>query len=349
MRLARRTTVLLLGAGVAACEAGVAPSSTATAIQVARPRDADSVLVPSDIHGNSPGVFPQLFAIGGGMPVQLTFCDACIVLEAIPSPDRGRAAVRRIASDTNRNGRLDEGDRVNLALLDLNRRLEGLLLPETFSVQSADWSVTGGFFAHASIGPEGGLEDIFQVEANGQNIERLLQTDNVRERGVRINPAITRIAYERIEGSGPGKSEIWLYQNQFQLFRLTGGGTDAGDVLAGTLYRVGSDAGPAYAPDSSQVAFRRLVSAGVPGGAWDIYAIPVASGGSPRLIAGGDGRFRSNPDWNRDGIVFTETDPATSQSFIVKVDPQNGARTILETLRAGYSAGAPRWIVRPGA
>jgi hypothetical protein len=328
------------------CEAGQTPSSPAVQSQLGRPRDRDVAFVAGDFHGMRPGSALQLFAVGSGAPTQLTFCGSCLILEAIPSPDRLRTAVRRVTLDTNRNARFDDGDRVNLALLDLSRQIEGLLIPDTFSVQSADWSSTGGFLAHASIGPEGGMEDLYQVESNGQGNTRLLQTPTIRERGVRINPAITRIAYERIDGTGAGKSEIWTYQGAFQLARLTSGGPESADVLPGTFYRVGSDAGPAYSPDSAQVAFRRLAALGPPGGAWDIMTIAVAPGSAPRVIAGGDGRFRSNPDWGRDGIVFTETDPATGLSWVVAVDPASFARRVLQAVPPGFTTLDPRWIDR---
>lgn len=327
------------------CEAAVTPSSTATNAQLARPRDLDSAFVAGDFYAARPGALFQLFAIGGAPAAsQMTFCNPCLALEGIPSADRTRVALRRVSSDTNKNGRLDEGDRVSLVLLDLARQIEGPFLPDTFSTQSADWSATGGFLVHSSTAPGGTVEDLYNVESNAQNNQPLLSTPAVRERSARINPAVSRIAYERIDGVGAGKSEIWIYQGQFQQARLTSGAATAGELLPGTLYLVGSDTGPAYSPDSTQVAFRRLVSTATPGGAWDIMAIGTAAGSTPRLIAGADSRFRSNPDWNKEGIVFTEVVPGGGGARVVVVDPTTGAQRVLHSIAAGFNAGAPRWI-----
>ncbi len=169
----------------------------------------------------------------------------------------------------------------------------------------------------------------------------ILNTPNVRERGARINAEVSRVVFERIDGVGAGKSEIWIFASSSAQGKITDSGI-TGDLLPGTLYLVGSDAGPDYSPDGANVVFRRLTSAAVAGGAWDILTVPV-TGGAPRVLASGP-QFRSAPDWSAEGIVFSESNLATGGTDIVVINPTSGERRVIQSFGNGYKAGAPRWI-----
>jgi len=249
-------------------------------------------------------------------------------------------ALRRVSNDTNRDGRMDEFDRTTLLLVDLNRRLEGPFLPDGWSTSSADWSADGSFILHTSS-PDGRTDGMYTVDANSQNNQLIIYDANVRVRGGRLNNSITRAVYERIASAGPGKSEIWSGVSNVNQSRITDGGP-VGDQLPNSLYLVGSDAGPDFSPDGTSVVFRRLTSTAVSGGAWDIMVVPTG-GGTPRAIVSGP-MLRSDPDWSREGIVFSETNPATGAVDIVIIDPDTAARRVLQSFAAGYRATAPRWI-----
>ena len=323
------------------CTAGVVPTVLPSAANVSVPAAANTVFVASDAYGTKPGSPFELFSVGGtATATRLTFCAGCQTIGATPSRDRNRVALRRVTSDSNRDGRLDELDRVTLLLVDLARQIEGPFLPDGWSTSSADWAADGTFLIHTSS-PDGGPDDLFQMDVNGQNNNRLLSTPNIRERGARLNAAITRVVYERIDGLGAGRSDIWVFTSSLNQSRLTDSGI-TGDPLAGGLYLVGSDAGPDYSPDGGTVAFRRLTSNAISGGAWDILTVP-ATGGTPRVLVSGP-QFRSNPDWSKDGIVFSEQNLITGGTDIVVIDPATGARRVLQSLGNGFKAGAPRWI-----
>ncbi len=327
-----------LGSG---CTAGIPATVTPVLVSTSVPAVADTVFVASDSWAPLPGGLFELFSVGGGpQATRLTFCQNCQALNAAPSLDRTRIALRRVTSDTNRDGFLNDLDRVSLLLVDLARRIEGPFLPDGWSNSSVDWSSDGTFLVHTSS-PDGGPDDLFQIDSNAQNNRPLLITPNIRERGARIDPAITKVVYERIEGLGTGKSEIWVFTSTQTQARLTDGGI-AGETLEGTFYRVGSDAGPDYSPDGKDVVFRRLTSNAVPGGAWDILIVP-ATGGSPRAIASGP-QFRSNPDWSREGIVFSEANLSTGGTDVVVLDPLTGTRKVLQSFDRGFISGSPRWI-----
>lgn len=325
-----------------ACTAGVAPTIPAVGSATNVPASTDTVFVTSDAWAPKAGGPFELFSVGGGsQPTQLTYCTGCQAIGATPSLDRTRIALRRVVSDTNRDGRLDDADRVSLLLVDLARQIEGPFLPEGWSTSSVDWGSNGTFLVHTSSN-DGGPDDLYQIDSTAQNNQRILFTPNVRERGARLDKDITQVVYERIDGVGVGKSEIWVFFSGGNQVKITDGGT-VGGQLPGALYLVGSDAGPNYSPDTASIVFRRLTSTSVPGGTWDILAVAAAGGGAPRVIASGP-QFRSAPDWSKDGIVFSEQNLVTGGTDIVVVDPSTGARRVLQSFAAGYRADSPRWI-----
>ena len=323
------------------CTAGVEPTVAPVFVSTSVPPTADTVFVATDAWATRPGGNYELFSAGGGsQATRLTYCTGCQALSAAPSLDRTRIALRRVDADTNRDSRLDDSDRVSLLLVDLARQIEGPFLPAGWTTSSVDWAADGTFLIHTSS-PDGSGDDLYQIDSNAQNNQRILATPNVRERGARLNAAITRVVYERIDGLGAGKSEIWIFNSSTNQSKLTDSGI-TGEALAGTLYLVGSDAGPDYSPDGTNVVFRRLASSAVAGGAWDILTVPV-TGGSPRVLASGP-QFRSTPDWSKDGIVFSESNAATGGTDVIAIDPATGARRVLQSFGNGYKAGAPRWI-----
>jgi hypothetical protein len=337
----RRALIVLSALLASGCTAGVAPTISAVSSSTAVPASTDTVFVASDAWSPRAGAVFELFSVGGSpQPTRLTYCTGCQALSAVPSLDRNRLVLRRVVADTNADGRLDDADRVNLVLVDLARGIEGPFLPEGWSTSSADWASDGSFLIHTST-PDGGSDDLYQIDSNAQNNQRILFTPSVRERGGRLNAQITRIVYERIDGLGPGKSEIWAFASTTNQARISDSGI-VGAQLPGTLYLVGSDAGPDYSPDGASIVFRRLTSTAVPGGAWDILVI-TSAGGAPSIIASGP-QFRSTPDWSKDGIVFAEQNLTTGGTDVVAVDPSTRARRVLQSFGAGYKAGAPRWI-----
>lgn len=338
----RRAFIACLSATAmgSACTAGIEPTVAPVFVSTSVPATADTVFVASDAWSTRPGSTFELFSVGGGsQATRLTFCAGCQAISATPSLDRTRLALRRVDADTNQDTRLDENDRVTLLIVDLARQIEGPFLQGGWSTSSVDWASDGSFLVHTSS-PDGGGDDLYQIDANALNNQRILTTPGVRERGARLNAAISRVVYERIDGLGAGRSEIWIFGASASQVKLTDSGI-TGELLPGTLYLVGSDAGPDYSPDGATVVFRRLTSTAVPGGAWDILTVP-ATGGAPTVLVSGP-QFRSTPDWSKDGIVFSESNAAGGTDIVV-VDPSTRARRILQSFGSGYKAGAPRWI-----
>jgi hypothetical protein len=332
---------MLAAAVVSACTAGVAPTITAAAASTAIPAAGDTVFIASDAWSTLAGATFELFSVGAGsQPTRLTYCTGCQALSAAPSLDRTRIALRRVTADTNRDGKLDEFDRTSLLLVDLARQIEGPFLSDAWSTSSVDWASDGTFLVHTSSA-DGGPDDMYQIDSNAQNNQRILFTPNVRERGARINTAITQVVYERIDGAGPGKSEVWVFISSTNQVKISDSGI-VGEQLPGSLYLVGSDAGPDFSPDGASVVFRRLTSTSVPGGAWDIL-VTTSAGGAPRVIASGP-QFRSAPDWSKDGIVFSEQNLSTGGTDVVGIDPATNARRVIQSLPRGFKAVAPRWI-----
>jgi hypothetical protein len=330
----------LLAAIASGCTAGVAPTGTASIVTTAVPAPLDKVFLVSDSWATRAGSTFELFSAGGLVPSRLTFCEGCQALSASPSRDRNRVALRRVTTDTNRDGRMDEFDRTTLLLVDLQRRLEGPFLPDGWSTSSADWSSDGTFILHTSS-PDGRTDGLYTVDANTQNNQNIIYDPNVRVRGARLNNSITRAVYERIASASVGKSEIWTGVSNANQFKVTDGGV-VGAQLPNSLYLVGSDASPDYSPDGLNIVFRRLTSTAGTNGTWDIMIVP-STGGTPRVLVSG-ALYRSEPDWSGEGIVFSEANPTTGGMDIVVINPETNERRVLQAFGGGFRATAPRWI-----
>lgn len=291
----------------------------------------------------SGGVARDLFAADeSGSPItRLTACNRegrpCEVVEAAFSPERARLMLRRRTQDTNDDGRLTAADGVSLVFTDLARGTEQILIEGTQNVSGVDWGPAGSRIVYSAIG-EGGREDMFVMDPNGSNADRLTATADVDERRPRIDPTGSVAIYERSEAGGKGR--IFLYANQTAQQAITQGG-EGTERLTGTPYVVGGDADPDYAPDGRTIVFRRLTSLGTGGtGYWDIMSVKP-DGTDLRVVAGGPG-YRGAPDWGPLGIVFAETD-ASGQVRVVVIG-NDGTRRVAVTASAASGLQFPRWL-----
>jgi Tol biopolymer transport system component len=307
-----------------------------------------SVVPPADteiafVSVPSGGAARDLFAVDeSGAPVtRLTACNRegrpCDLVEPAFSPERARLMLRRRTEDTNNDGRLTTADGASLVFTDLARGTEQVLVEATQNVSGVDWGPAGSRVVYSAIG-EGGRDDMFVMDPNGTNADRLTATADVDERRPRIDPSGSVAVYERSESGGKGR--IFLYASETAQQAITQGGE--GTVrLTGTPYVVGGDADPDYAPDGRTVVFRRLTSGGNSGlGHWDIMTVKP-DGTDLRVVAGGPG-YRGAPDWGPLGIVFAETDDSGQPRIIVIGN--GGARRVALTTAAASGLQFPRWL-----
>jgi Tol biopolymer transport system component len=301
-----------------------------------RPPSADAaIMFVSGSWSAQPAAPRELMAIAadGSNPQQLTSCaraeEPCDFLQIATSAIRDRViAVRTTPS-------AEPGTQV-LYFIDLTRSVESVVLPRR-RVDSADWSRDGSLLLFASAGPQTSNEDLFTSNADGSNEINITQSATVRERRARLDPAARTAAFERI--GDDGVSRVYLYRDT-----PLATGASAGPPLAGTPYLVGSDADPAFSPDSSTVVFRRLTGTGNGGlGTWDLLTIGFGSSAVPRTIASGP-IYRGAPDWGRSGIVFVETDAQTARSQLVVIQPDGSGRTVLRSENAAARMASPRWL-----
>jgi Tol biopolymer transport system component len=304
----------------------------------------DAVLVYTSNGYATRGGFPrEIFAAGdaGAGVTRLTFCNndtrRCDAVEAAPAPDRSRVAIRRVETDTDRDGRLTPNDGEALLIVDLSRGVEGGLLQSNAKVSGIDWSPTGDVLVYSAAG-EGGFEDLYRADPNGQNTRNLTSTAGVRERRPRIDPSGSAALFERIDSTGKG--QIWLYSSTGAQVRVTSGG-EGTQALAGTPYVVGADADPDYSPDGRSLVFRRLTATGNAGlGNWDIMTVRLDGTGLTTLVTGP--AFRGAPDWGPKGIVFPEID--TTSARLVLVQGDGSGRQVPVTLGASFDISHPRWL-----
>jgi Tol biopolymer transport system component len=304
----------------------------------------DAVLVyTSNGYATRAGFPREIFAAGdaGAGVTRLTFCNndtrRCDAVEAAPAPDRTRVAIRRVETDTDRDGRLTPNDGEALLIVDLSRGVEGGLLQSSAKVSGIDWSPTGDVLVYSASG-EGGVEDLYRADPNGQNTRNLTSSAGVRERRPRIDPSGSAALFERIDSTDKG--QIWLYSSTGAQVRVTSAG-EGTQALAGTPYVVGADADPDYSPDGRSLVFRRLTATGNAGlGSWDIMTVRLDGTGLTTLVTGP--AFRGAPDWGPKGIVFPEID--TTSARLVLVQGDGSGRQVPVTLGASFDISHPRWL-----
>jgi Tol biopolymer transport system component len=315
------------------------PVNPFTRFATSRPPSADAVLFfVSGSWSDTPGAPRELLALNadGSKMEQLTSCaqssPPCDFIQAAPSPDRNRLMAVRTTPDA------AEGTST-LYFMDLSRSVETIIFPSR-RVFSADYSPDGTFIVYSAIAAQTTAEDLFYSQPNGQAEQNLTNTPAVRERNPRIDPFARTVAFEQINESGV--SRIYLYTST----PITSGPA-TGPALPGTPYLVGGDALPVISPDGASVAFTRLTGTGNGGlGTWDLLTVKLDGVSAPVVIATGP-VYRGAPDWGSRGILFVETDAATSRSQLVVVQPDGSGRTVLRAENAASRMGAPRWL--PGS
>jgi hypothetical protein len=343
MRPTRLAVVLLVGLSACSSEA---ENPFAELTPVRAPGPESDIVFTSDSWATRGGGPREIFAVqddGGGLS-RLTFCNndqrRCDSAEVAPAPDRLRVMIRRVAADTNSDGRLTSADGESVVFMDLTRGTEAPLVPASQHVSGLDWSPIDGVVVY-SARAEGGREDLFRMDPNGQNNGNLTASTAVDERRPRIDPNGRTAIYERIDATGKGKIAIWADSGR-QAVPVTQGGPGE-ERLTGTPYMVGSDADPDYSPDALSVVFRRLTATGNGGlGFWDVMTIRV-DGRDLRTIASG-AQFRGAPDWGPSGIVFPELDAAAGTSGLVVVQADGSGRRMPVTLGASFVLSFPRWL-----
>jgi hypothetical protein len=319
---------------LAAC--GDDPTNPFNRFTSARPPSSDAVLLfVSGSWSATPGAPRELLALSadGTKVEQLTACagssQPCDFVQVAPSPDRSRVAAIRTTPGA-------EQGATALYFMDLARAVETIIFPRR-RIDSVDWSADGQFIMYSSVVAQTAEEDVYYALPNGTEEVNLTETLQVRELFARFDPFLRTAAFERI--AADGVSRIYLLQGT----ALTSGPA-GGDLLEGTPYVVGADASPAFSPDGGSVVFRRLTGTGNGGlGTWDVLTLRGDGTSTPVVLASGP-LHRGAPDWGPSGILFVETDAASSRSDLVLVQPDGSRRTVLRTEDAGHRMGSPRWL-----
>jgi hypothetical protein len=298
VRMSTRGLAVLLPTALLLASCGSKSSNPfANSSQTRPPSAGAAILFVSSSYAAEPGAREILGLDAAGTTVErLTNCAAadppCDYVQVAPAPDRNRVAAIRTQLGS-------EPGATALYFIDLSRSVETILQPLR-RVSSVDWSPDNSFLIYTST-DAGSVEDLFFSNINGASEQNLTQTTDVRERNPRVDPGARTAAYEHIDSDGV--SRIYL----FQATPLTSGPAD-GPALPGTPYVLGSDADPAWSPDSVSLVFRRLTGLGNGGlGTWDILTVKNDGTGLQTLVTGA--AYRGAPDWGQ-GRRVLRTEPA---------------------------------------
>src|SRR5215204_5529488 len=192
--------------------------------------------------------------------------------------------------------------------------------------------------------------DIFVMDANGENVTNLTQTD-ASEIDPVWSPDGTKIAFAGVRNQG--WEIVTMDPNGQNEFILTGDSFD------------GEDRGPDWSPDSTMVVFQKQCQ-GVCSDAWEIWGVNRDGSGDTNLTPNDlseEDRLvtdHTGPSWSPDGseITFTRTRPSVEggQSDIYAMaapttlpPPATGETTSTTTMEQGDGviAFAESALVRP--
>ncbi len=360
LRVPRAVGVLLV-AGLAACNKDY-PNPFGDQIQTNPPTTDATLVFTGNGWAAEAGQGREAFSSTseGASLTQLTFCNnatkVCDTAEAVIAPDRRRAILRVLDTDTNGDGVLSADDGFSMVFVDLDRQAQATLVEATQKVTGLDWSPAQDLVVYSAQGAGG--EDLFRTDPVRPTDDNQQQTRNltcvsaadggttpcdptIRERRPRIDPTGSVACFERI--AADGKGQVYIFQNVSNIIRVTTGGPGS-EPLTGTPYVVGSDADPVFSPDAASIAFRRLTATGNGGrGSWTIYTVSL-DGTNLKAVATGP-EWRSAPDWARDGsIAFAEIDPTTQIPSLIRIDADGANRRSVLSLAANFRLDFPRWL-----
>jgi Tol biopolymer transport system component len=331
-------SMFLLGLGGCASDEPAAPVG---ALRTLPMPDWAAIVFTSDAYEATPGAPREVYCIAadGTRPQRLTYSNYqdryADYAEVAPASDRNRVAVRRILSDTNGDGRLNEADAAGLFFIRLDSSVEAPIVGPESRIVGIDWSPVEDLLLYGGNGL-GDIEDFFVSDLKGLDRTNLTQSESNRERYPRFDVSGSTAVFETIPADG--KSQVWVYRNT----QVTSGGPGTGS-LPGTRYGIGSDANPSYAPDNSYIVFRRLTGLGIGGrGTWDIMTVRP-NGTSLATIVSGPA-YRGAPAWGTAGIIFEEIAADGAPTRLVSVAPDGTGRKDLVTIGPGYRISSPRWL-----
>ncbi len=318
----------------------------ANAARTVPPPPATQIIFTSNLYSTQPGAGRDGYsvAVDGASLTRLTFCNeatmSCDNAHIAPAFDRARSVALRLA-DSNGDGRFTDDDTASLVFLDLARGVQAPLVQGGTAFSGVDWTGDASFIIFSARGVND-MDDLFTANGKGEreSVRNVTGTMSLGERRPRLRFDGNAAVFERIAEGTPAAILIISVGPPTAVTQKVPGG----DLLAGTPYRVGSDADPVFSPDGRSVAFRRLTSTTADGrGEWDILTAST-DGSGVRLVASGPA-FRGSPDWGSAGIVFPETDQASAR--LVVVGPDGSNRRVPVTAPASVSLSSPRWLAEP--
>jgi Concanavalin A-like lectin/glucanases superfamily/WD40-like Beta Propeller Repeat len=229
-------------------------------------------------------------------------------------------------------------------LYDLERKTETELVPDfkLAGVGGMDWSPDG--YLYFAGGKKRGELDIYRMRIDGSGLAQLTHTDEL-ETDVSVSRDGTMVAYARTTFiSGKPKPQIWVMgsdgKNQRMVFD---GGPELG--VHGNIPIGAFD--PTLSPDEKRVVFAvtNPKSDNFGWGAYDIWVSNVDGSGA-RDLTPGTTSIKAIPDWNQNGILYSEIDERGKYIGLVTMESVGAKPQRLESgMKEMWDGGRhPKWI-----
>jgi Tol biopolymer transport system component len=241
--------------------------------------------------------------------------DGFTYIHAAVSPDRRKVAATRAANDTNGNGALDAGDKLDLWVLDLvTGAARAVVTNYNAGLGGVDWS-TDSQDIYCSMTQTSTNFDIYRIRADGSSItpvttNLLAQIGQPGNRKWVSDVSVSRdgqwLAF--IFAPAQGATGI-LRKTQVGICRVGGTQarlvTDGGSLPPPAMPPGVGDFDPELSPDNQFVVFRRATDAGIIGGnrSGDIYSASISNGVLTALSPTNQLVISGIPDWSLDQRV----------------------------------------------
>lgn len=273
------------------------------------------------------------------------------------SPDRKKMVVMRGCSDTNSDGVINLYDDKSIWIIDIeNDTLSEI--PGFSALNSPCWSLNNEIVFAANL-PGQLNTDIYKLDAKGENIQNLTNTDEYFENDPWWSEDGRQIVFGKGEFVTPeGLPEVSYVAAKDDLWVMDSNGGNKTKVISfagdedcseySDNYCLGLVADPDFLPEGNGIVYEKLLSTAENNGSgrWNIFSASLTGLDQNIINLTNDlTAYQAIPRVSEKGIIFHETD--IDKPFygliLINTDGSN-RREIIENSKFEYYLGAASWL-----